>query len=57
MRCEQKNGKQNYSEFDTTKTQDGDDKHLKDDSDKEGYYNGGFDSDAKNKVNSHAKRT
>ena len=57
VRYEQKNGKHNNSEVSTTNKQRGDERNLKGVSEKEGYYNDGFDSDAKNKVNTHEYKT
>ena len=56
-RYEQKNGKHNNSEVSTTNKQSGDERNLKGVSEKEGYYNNGFDSDAKNKVNTDECKT
>ena len=57
VRYEQKNGKHNNSEVSTTNKQRGDERNLKGVSEKEGYYNDGFDSDVKNKVNTHECKT
>lgn len=57
VRYEQKNGKHNNSEVSTTNKQRGDERNLEGVSEKEGYYNDGFVSDAKNKVNAHEYKT